>query len=81
VIGSFKISEFKPFDPVSKCTEAGIKNADGSRFKVSKSAPRVILALMANQDAIKGIFKHGWSSKKHLERIKTPIGSHSYLHK
>ncbi|MBW2658855.1 MAG: plasma-membrane proton-efflux P-type ATPase [Deltaproteobacteria bacterium] len=27
------------------------------------------------------IFEHGWFGKKHLERIKTPIGSHSHLHK
>jgi hypothetical protein len=27
------------------------------------------------------IFEHGWFGKKHLERIKTPTGSHSYLHK
>ncbi|MCD6293514.1 MAG: plasma-membrane proton-efflux P-type ATPase [Deltaproteobacteria bacterium] len=27
------------------------------------------------------IFEHGWFGKKHLERVKTPIGSHSRLHK
>jgi len=27
------------------------------------------------------MFEHGWFGKKHLERVKTTIGSHSHLHK
>jgi H+-transporting ATPase len=36
---------FQPFDPVHKRTEATVKGKDGARFKVTKGAPQVILAL------------------------------------
>lgn len=52
-IGSFEISEFKPFDPVAKHTEATVKDADGTRFRVAKGAPQAILALVKDQDAIR----------------------------
>ena len=42
---SYKVTEFTPFDPVSKKTEATVEGADSSRFKVSKGAPQAILAL------------------------------------
>ncbi|HEX3014044.1 MAG TPA: plasma-membrane proton-efflux P-type ATPase, partial [Methanobacterium sp.] len=43
-IKGYKIAKFKPFDPVSKRTEASI--ASGSKhFKVSKGATQVILSL------------------------------------
>jgi H+-transporting ATPase len=45
---SYSISQFQPFDPVSKRTEATVQTADGQTFKVSKGAPQVILALAAN---------------------------------
>jgi H+-transporting ATPase len=38
------ITNFKPFDPVSKRTEASIKRENQEKFKVSKGAPQVILA-------------------------------------
>jgi H+-transporting ATPase len=41
----YKPADFTPFDPVSKRTEAIVEKADSSRFKVSKGAPQVILAL------------------------------------
>ncbi|MFQ5798603.1 MAG: plasma-membrane proton-efflux P-type ATPase, partial [Bacteroidota bacterium] len=53
VIGSLKISGFKPFDPVAKRTEAAVEDADGNRFRVTKGAPQVILELAANQEAVK----------------------------
>ena len=42
-----------PFDPVHKRTEATVKAADGSTFKVTKGAPQVIQKLSANAAAVK----------------------------
>jgi len=44
-LGAYRATEFTPFDPVSKRTEAALQSADSSRFKVSKGAPQAILAL------------------------------------
>jgi H+-transporting ATPase len=49
---SYQLVKFKPFDPVSKRTEAEIKDAHGNSFKVAKGAPQVILSLAANKDKI-----------------------------
>jgi H+-transporting ATPase len=49
---SYQLVKFKPFDPVSKRTEAEIKDAHGNNFKVAKGAPQVILSLAANKDKI-----------------------------
>lgn len=38
-------SEFKPFDPVAKRTEATIRMHDGPEFRVTKGAPQVIMEL------------------------------------
>jgi H+-transporting ATPase len=46
-LGSYKISKFKPFDPVSKKTEAEIVGVQGS-FKTAKGAPQAIFSLVAN---------------------------------
>ncbi|MGZ4905459.1 MAG: plasma-membrane proton-efflux P-type ATPase [Halobacteriota archaeon] len=46
-LGAYETTTFVPFDPVSKRTEATIKGADGSHFKVSKGAPQAILALIS----------------------------------
>jgi H+-transporting ATPase len=51
-IDSYEVSKFKPFDPVSKRTEATVRDADGNNFKVAKGAPQAILSLVANKDAI-----------------------------
>jgi H+-transporting ATPase len=50
---SYQQVHFEPFDPVHKRTEATIKGTDGNEFKVSKGAPQVILAMVANAGAIK----------------------------
>ena len=42
-----KIEQFKPFDPVSKRTEAAVSTS-GKKFKVSKGAPQIILSLLGN---------------------------------
>jgi H+-transporting ATPase len=49
----FEISHFQPFDPVHKRTEATVKAADGSVFKVTKGAPQVILELSTNSATAK----------------------------
>jgi H+-transporting ATPase len=49
---SYDIVHFKPFDPVSKRTEAQVKNSDQKEFRVSKGAPQVILALDPDAEKI-----------------------------
>ena len=49
----YQVTHFQPFDPVHKRTEAAIKAADGSTFKVTKGAPQVIQELSANAAAVK----------------------------
>ena len=51
-VSNFKITTFRPFDPVSKRTEAEVQKVDGSRFKVSKGAPQAVLALINDKKAI-----------------------------
>ncbi len=52
IYDKYKIVGFKPFDPVAKRTEAIIEDINGSRFKISKGAPQVILSLVSNKEAI-----------------------------
>jgi len=52
-LAPFEVQHFQPFDPVHKRTEATVKNADGSIFKVSKGAPQVILELVHDAEAVK----------------------------
>ncbi len=47
-IETYKVEKFKPFDPISKYTEATVKDRSGNIFKVSKGAPQAISALIAN---------------------------------
>lgn len=49
----YKVLHFMPFDPVHKRTEATVKDADGSEFKVGKGAPQVILELSVNAEQMK----------------------------
>ena len=44
----YSVIDFKPFDPVSKRTEATVEGRDGACFKVSKGAPQVVLSLVSN---------------------------------
>jgi len=48
----YQVLHFQPFDPVHKRTEATVKGADGSEFKVTKGAPQVILELSANANDV-----------------------------
>jgi len=52
-LSTFKIMDFKPFDPVVKRTEATVKDSKGNTFKVSKGAPQVILSLISKDKDIK----------------------------
>jgi H+-transporting ATPase len=51
-LGKYDVVDFKPFDPVSKRTEATVKSSKGKQFKVSKGAPQVVLSLAPNKDEI-----------------------------
>jgi H+-transporting ATPase len=51
-LGRYSALDFKPFDPVSKRTEATVKSKEGDQFKVSKGAPQVILALAPNNSEL-----------------------------
>lgn len=44
------VERFTPFDPVSKRTEALVRESDGRQFRVSKGAPQIITAL-CDQDS------------------------------
>jgi len=48
----YSILSFKPFDPVSKRTEAEVAMKDGSIFRVTKGAPQVISLLLETDDPI-----------------------------
>jgi len=49
----YQVLHFQPFDPVHKRTEATVKAADGSTFKVTKGAPQVIMELSADAEQVK----------------------------
>ncbi len=49
---SYKVVEFKPFDPVSKRTEATIEDKNRNRFRVSKGAPQVLLSLTPKEESV-----------------------------
>ena len=55
-LGSYKLSRFKPFDPVSKRTEAELEGARGT-FRTAKGAPQAILALTADSAAASSVDK------------------------
>ncbi|MGW8318658.1 MAG: plasma-membrane proton-efflux P-type ATPase, partial [Candidatus Promineifilaceae bacterium] len=52
-VQDYQVLHFQPFDPVSKRTEATVKDKDGRAFKVAKGAPQVILALANNADQVR----------------------------
>jgi H+-transporting ATPase len=51
-ISSYRIVTFKPFDPLSKRTEATVEDTAGDRFKVTKGAPQIVLSLVAKNKTI-----------------------------
>jgi H+-transporting ATPase len=50
---AYDIVHFQPFDPVHKRTQATVSGKDGAAFRVTKGAPQVILAMSANEAAVK----------------------------
>ena len=46
LFGNYKVITFRPFDPVSKRTEATVVDTAGNRFSVTKGAPQVISSLV-----------------------------------
>ena len=54
-VGSYKVESFKPFDPVSKRTEATVGQGSGPAFQVSKGAPQAILGLTNGSGDVKGL--------------------------
>ena len=64
-----RVTEFVPFDPVTKRTEATVTSDSEGQFKVSKGAPQVIAALCAGDPATaqmstvaEGFAAHGYRS-------------------
>jgi H+-transporting ATPase len=51
-VKEYSIGHFQPFDPVSKRTEAQVRDGGGKEFRVSKGAPQVILELAGKNDAL-----------------------------
>jgi H+-transporting ATPase len=49
----YQVLHFQPFDAVHKRTESTVKSADGKTFKVTKGAPQVIMAMVANAVQVK----------------------------
>jgi H+-transporting ATPase len=56
-VTDLKELDFKPFDPISKRTEATFESADGSKFKVSKGAPQVITGLVKESAEINNLIE------------------------
>lgn len=53
VVQGFKVTSFKPFDPVSKRTEATIEDiSTGLSFQVTKGAPQAIMGLVEDTTSI-----------------------------
>lgn len=48
---ALRVEEFIPFDPVTKRTEALVRDSGGQKFRVSKGAPQVIAALCVGDGA------------------------------
>jgi H+-transporting ATPase len=51
-LGRYNVVDFKPFDPVSKRTEATVESPDGGRFKVAKGAPQIVLSLVSKNSEL-----------------------------
>lgn len=51
-LAGYETLHFQPFDPVHKRTEAAVRDARGTQFRVTKGAPQVILALVENAAAV-----------------------------
>ncbi len=61
-------TDFVPFDPVRKRTEATIRDADGNTFLVTKGAPQVIMAMTDLDEA----------DRKRAEQVVDEFASQGY---
>jgi H+-transporting ATPase len=52
LVGSYRVLSFKPFDPVSKRTEATVEDSSGNKFLVTKGAPQAVSALTSSKNTI-----------------------------
>ena len=53
-LAEYKVQSFKPFDPVSKRTEAVVARGSEAPFHVAKGAPQAILGLVPTDGAVAG---------------------------
>jgi H+-transporting ATPase len=60
-ISSYKVASFKPFDPISKRTEATVEDKDGHGFQVTKGAPQVVLSLVHDK-SVEGVVNENVNS-------------------
>jgi H+-transporting ATPase len=67
-ISGFEVINFQPFDPVTKRTEAAVKDQQGHDFKVSKGAPQVILSLVSPSGDI----------RSRLDQVVLDFAQHGY---
>lgn len=51
---NYRVTSFKPFDPVAKRTQATVVSTSGEVIEVSKGAPQVILSMAQEGDAVRG---------------------------
>ncbi|MCR9135494.1 MAG: plasma-membrane proton-efflux P-type ATPase [Alphaproteobacteria bacterium] len=68
VLDGYTVSEFVPFDPVSKRTQATAKDNDGNSVIVTKGAPQAIVDLAAPPEEI----------AKRVEQNVADLGSRGY---
>ena len=52
-LNQYKVTKFKPFDPVVKRTVGTIEDKEGNEFAVAKGAPQVILDISEDKEKIK----------------------------
>ncbi len=57
-LAGYQVVGFQPFDPVHKRTEATVRDADGTEFRVAKGAAQVILDLAETVDPVKSAIEH-----------------------
>jgi H+-transporting ATPase len=65
ILANYNQTNFVPFDPISKRTEATVKSPDGKSFKVTKGAPQVILELCHPADDL-------------AERVNAKVGEYAH---
>ncbi|WP_300956011.1 plasma-membrane proton-efflux P-type ATPase, partial [Lactobacillus hominis] len=67
VIKGYTLEKFIPFDPVTKKTEAHLKDKDGNEIWTTKGAPQVIAALSSDK-----------SVQDKVKQITADLASHGY---